>query len=238
VVTETGLPAAWPTKTQVVADVQVSPLTAVVGILVLTVHEPPDAVPTTYGAGDPLKLEPAASHNPLEHATTSSVAEPAGVDTDDQLAPPLVVTASNADAAESCAMPGLGPIATHVVPEEHATERSTPVPPFTVLVTHVLPPSVLTSTDDPTATQNLVVGQATDPMAPTDVGKFADFHVVPPSDERSSSPAYGPAVPGETPALTQSELEGHETLSSVVFGVGTFTDVHVSPPSLDCAATP
>jgi len=129
-------------------------------------------------------------------------------------------------------------MATHVVADEQATERNTPVPPSTVRDVQVVPPSVLTRIDAPTATQKVVVGHATDPIAPAVFGNVAALQLVPPLAESSNSPAKGPATPGDTPALTQSDVEGHETPSSVVFGVGIEIDVHSFPPSVDRTDAP
>jgi hypothetical protein len=84
----------------------------------------------------------------------------------------------------------------------------------------------------------LDVGQSTDPIAPNDAGTVGTVHVVPPSEETSSSPAKGPAVPGDTPALTHSDVVGHDTPSKVVLSVGIDTDVQSCPPSFDCTAPP
>jgi hypothetical protein len=52
----------------------------------------------------------------------------------------------------------------------------------------VAPPSVLTTTDAPTATQNVEVAQSTDPSAPVVAGNVGAVQVAPPSEETSSWP--------------------------------------------------
>jgi hypothetical protein len=92
--------------------------------------------------------------------------------------------------------------------------------------------------DEPTATQNLEVGQATDPSAPNAEGNVGTVHVEPSFADTRSSPAYGPDSPGATPTLTHVVVVGHVTPSSVVLLVGTVEDIQVLPPSLDFAVAP
>jgi hypothetical protein len=92
--------------------------------------------------------------------------------------------------------------------------------------------------EEPTATHSVLVGQSTEPNAPKDVGNVGTDHVVPPSDERSSSPAKGPLELGVTPTLTQRVVVGQVTPSNVVLLVGTVDDVHVLPPSVERTVAP
>jgi hypothetical protein len=174
----------------------------------------------------------------LEHDSTSSVAEPAGMATEFHVTPPSLVVTSNAVAEGSWATSGFPPIATHEVDDVHDTERRTPVPPWTVRALHVVPPLPLTSIDDPTDTQNVVVGQSTEPSAPKDAGNVGTLQVVPPLEETRSCPAKGPSSPGDTPTLTHFVELGQVTPSNVVFLVGSVYDVHVAPPSVERTDAP
>jgi len=62
-------------------------------------HVLPALFPIRYGVGRPSYDDPAAEHATAEHATTSRVAEPAGVEADVHVVPPSVVTTSKAEAA-------------------------------------------------------------------------------------------------------------------------------------------
>jgi hypothetical protein len=189
--TATGFPPDCPTKTHALLELQLTALTAVteLGIDWFEVHEVPPFELVRIGAAVPLYVDPAAAQLPREHETTSSVAEPTGIATELHVAPPSVVTSSKAVAVGSCATLGLAPIATHVVAVAHETERSTPVPPFTVRCVQVAPPSLLTTIDAPTDTQKLVVGQSTEPSAPVAAGSVGVVQLTPPSDETSNWPA-------------------------------------------------
>jgi hypothetical protein len=74
-------------------------------------------------------------------------------------------------------------MATQSDDEEHETERRTPVPPLTNCSDQVCPPSPLTIIWAPTATQNVVEGQSTDPRAPNALEDDPAFQVLPPSVE-------------------------------------------------------
>jgi len=115
-------------------------------------------------------------------------AEPRGIVTEFHVAPPLVVTISNAVALGSISPNGFGPTAVQVLAYEHDTDRKTLVPPSTNRGSHDSPPSVLTRICDPTATQNIDVGQATDPSAPRWVGRVGVVQDEPPFEETRSSP--------------------------------------------------
>jgi hypothetical protein len=238
--TDTGLFPDRPTKTQVVAELQLTELTADTEVETdwFAVHVLPPSTLDKTGAAAPWNAEPAASQAPLEHDSTSRVALPGGVATDLHVAPALVVTTSNAAADGSWATAGLAPIATQVVAEEHDTERSTPVPPLTVRAPQELPPLVLTRIEAPTDTQNVDVGQSTEPSAPTEEGSVGTFQVAPPLEESRSCPPRGPALPDDTPTLMHVEVVGQVTPSSVVLLVGMEYDVHVAPPSLDETVAP
>jgi hypothetical protein len=150
-------------------------------------HDAPPSLVMSTGAAPPDRDEPAAwQFAPLEQATTSNVALPAGMMNELHVAPPLMVTTSKAAAPGSWATAGLPPMARHLVAEEHETERSASVPPLTVRMVQVLPPSTLTRTDAPTATQNVTEGQSTEPRAPTPSGSTGAVQEVPPSDETRS----------------------------------------------------
>ncbi len=172
-----------------------------------TRHVAPPSVLVSSTAGPPVGDVPAASHRPCAlHARATRFPVPGAITTGDQLTPPSVVRTAYARTLGSCATPGLGPIATQVLADEHATDRSTPVPPATVRWLHVWPASLLTTMEAPTATQNVAVGHATDPSAPAPAGNVDAVHVEPPSLEVTTWPWNGPEAPGDTPTLTHWPL--------------------------------
>jgi len=152
-------------------------------------HVMPPSVLDHAGAGSlPNDRPPTVQSTPLEHEIALSDHEPEGVATDFHVVPPSVVTTSNAALAGTVAPNGFAPMATQFDADEHDTERNTPVPPFTNCWLHDWPPSLLTTICAPTATQNVALGQSTDPRAPTSFGRVGTVQVAPPSDENSNWP--------------------------------------------------
>jgi hypothetical protein len=74
-------------------------------------------------------------------------------------------------------------MAMQVVADGQAIEVSELMPPVTGTGCHVTPASLLTNTEDPTAIQRVVVGQATAPIPTTWGGTELSFQVNPPSTE-------------------------------------------------------
>ncbi|MGC1420054.1 MAG: hypothetical protein WA786_08050 [Acidimicrobiales bacterium] len=136
------------------------------------------------GAAPPVRDGPLTTHSsPFAQEMAFSVDDLAGAATDFHVAPPSEVTTSFAPAFWSFRPKGLAPMATQSDDDEHDTERRTPVPPLTNCSDQVWPPSLLTRICAPTATQNVVVGQSTDPSASIGLEDDPAFHVLPPSVE-------------------------------------------------------
>ena len=149
----------------------------------------PPSVLAHAGAVLPLtERPPTVQSTPFEHEIASTDQELAGMVIGLHVVPPSVVLIPKAAVCASVAPSGLAPIATQSVAEEHDTERSIPVPPLTNCADQVCPPSSLTRICAPTATQNVELGQSTDPRAPTSFGRVGTLQVAPPSDEISSWP--------------------------------------------------
>jgi hypothetical protein len=215
-----------------VFDVQVTAATALTPVgNDFFVHVIPPSLLIHAGAAAPLRDDPLTTQLvPFEQEIALSVNDPGGVTTEAHFVPPSDVTTSNALARDSVTPSELEPMATHVVVDEHDTERRTPVPPLTNLGVHVLPPSVLTKIWAPTATQNDVAAQLTDPRAPTFAGSVGVAHVEPPSVDNRICPPYGPLFPGVTPTPTHVVELGQLTPRNVVLAVGTATDAQLDPP--------
>lgn len=153
------------------------------------VHVNPPSLLTQAGAAVPVSdTPPTTQSDPFEQEIALRVEDLAGVTTEDHVAPPSFVATSKAPALRSVAPDGFDPIATQTVADAHETERSTPVPPLTNLGVHVWPLSLLTRIWAPTATQKEVLGQSTDPKAPTFGGRVGVTHVLPPSEDTSTWP--------------------------------------------------
>jgi hypothetical protein len=230
-----------PTKTHRLAASQLTALIAVralAGAEVADQVAPPSALVRTREGIGPM-VEPAAlQFDPRTHVMTLSAALATGIVTGVQVTPPSRVTTSNAADWRFWATAGLGPSATQVVTETHETDRKTPVPPFTARALQVLAPSLLTTIEAPTATQNVALGQSTEPRAPTDAGTENADHVVPPLEDESRFPAKGPFEPGDTPTLTHSVNVGQLTLNNVVSALESVTADHVVPPFVDRTEVP
>jgi hypothetical protein len=152
---------------------------------VMAAHVAPASVLSSKGAGPPVSDGPAVRQpTPWVHEIELTVAEAAGMATGFHVAPASVVVTSNAEAFELIWTCGFGPMAVQVVADEHDTDRRTPVPPLTSRKVHERPPSWLTRIWPPTATQNVVVGQSTEPSAATYGGSVGLAQVAPLSEDK------------------------------------------------------
>jgi len=181
---------------------------------------------------------PPITQRPVEQEMAFTNDVPAGIVTEVHVLPASPVTISKPPAVASVMPAGLAPSATQLVAEAHETDRKIPVPPSTKRGDHDCPPSVLTRICAPTATQNVVVGQFTDPRAAIEVGRLGTVQDPPPSADTNTWPRYGPALPGETPTATHRVARGQLTPSNVVSGDGIVCAVQDWPPSLDVATLP
>jgi hypothetical protein len=170
---------ALPTNTHEVAEWQLRALTAVWDEGRLSgVQLDPAFVLVHDGAIPPLVETPLMTQSdelPQEIALADH--EPSGNVIDAQFAPPSIVAIPNAVAELSDTPSEFEPIATHVVAEEHETDRRMLVPPSTNRANQSWPPSTLTRIWAPTATQKFELGQSTDPSAPTVAGSLGTDHV-------------------------------------------------------------
>ena len=201
---------------------------------------PPSSDTSPTGARPSALSPPTALHIvAFEHDSASRSPDPFGMTTEDHVAPPSVVSTSNAATPGTRPVSAFGPIATQSVEVGQAMDRKLCIPPTTGLYAQVSPPSVLTRMLLPTAMQVVDVGHAIAPRAcAAKPGTDTADQLAPASTERNTTPEKPPMACAFAPTATHSELDGHATESRSAADTGSLRWPHVEPPSAEKSTAP